>query len=714
MSDWIQAYFDSGIGFDLNKIEGEATSYPEPLRGYLQRFLQISRANKRLSILPVVNGNHELELLIAAIAQEQSVELHNIANAYLGTAYALVVDTLLTCSKRPADGIILDRYPGGIVRIVVAQSIDESPKQYRLRCYRVMALVLELIEQYLSRPPLLANIHRPTGRILRDLFTALRANDAKTAWVCFDELRGHHALNARNLLFLEVQIHAGLRDWDTIIQHPRVEELVRGRLPRRVSRALLKAVGGYCLPIDVWPSTDKDVLLERLAPLQEFFTREPDLDPADESAWQVWLMGSGLFEYLRWPEAVIKAVDQKWLSQLCKWLGIEVPKVTESSPLDNLLTVPPSHQVAVELLQFTLLANDAQMRLVARHLASFPAEIIQTLEAAPASRAIMETLLADDSSRINLDSWEAWFERALHNPEEELLQVALDGSDYWSGTDWDEGALQNLAENEQAIGLVRNVLPILMNWLDDRHIQLNLKSLCLLLDNLALDDIASIQDLSLARDLVQQVLEKPHDASTYNSMLDAVAAIWEKTKSINGLEGMFEIFDLLLDSPCVDEHHRQTLWQDVQAFLVRHWQRIELEARILARQFAKALLGTSECLPRDQGGEEWGPNTEGVDLHGKKLAIYSLMQGAAQRAKSVLEKCYPGLVVLLNHDHEATPALVNLSKNADYFIFSSHAAKHQAFYAVTKRRRDMIYPDGKGAMSIIRAFNRKILSSDPA
>ncbi|ECZ7918710.1 hypothetical protein GWU86_22595, partial [Salmonella enterica] len=72
--------------------------------------------------------------------------------------------------------------------------------------------------------------------------------------------------------------------------------------------------------------------------------------------------------------------------------------------------------------------------------------------------------------------------------------------------------------------------------------------------------------------------------------------------------------------------------------------------------------------------------------------------------KEALLKLYPGLNVELNHDHVATPALINLAEKADYFIFASGSSKHQAFYTVTDYRKEIIYPSGKGASSMIAAF----------
>ena len=71
-------------------------------------------------------------------------------------------------------------------------------------------------------------------------------------------------------------------------------------------------------------------------------------------------------------------------------------------------------------------------------------------------------------------------------------------------------------------------------------------------------------------------------------------------------------------------------------------------------------------------------------------------------------KLYPQLDVRLNHDTAASDALINLANTADYFIFASRSAAHQAFYPVTKKRSDILYPEGKGSTSIVSAFIKAV------
>jgi hypothetical protein len=87
------------------------------------------------------------------------------------------------------------------------------------------------------------------------------------------------------------------------------------------------------------------------------------------------------------------------------------------------------------------------------------------------------------------------------------------------------------------------------------------------------------------------------------------------------------------------------------------------------------------------------------------IGIYTLTEGAGQRAKSILEKYFPGAQIETNKDHAATDRLVLLAKNADIFIFAWKSSKHQAYFCVKDARgsKEIIMPSGKGTASIVKS-----------
>ena len=165
---------------------------------------------------------------------------------------------------------------------------------------------------------------------------------------------------------------------------------------------------------------------------------------------------------------------------------------------------------------------------------------------------------------------------------------------------------------------------------------------------------------------------------------------------------------MIVDAPCADLNRRDELWSSFQKYLIIQRAKLD-EAQILtAVQLAKDLTGTSEQFVSVYVEKAVVDDVPNIDLSGKTLAIYSLTEGAGKRAASIISTQYPGIAVSLNHDKTATSSLINLAEKMDYFIFVSQSAAHQAFYPVTDKRKDLIYPSGKGSSSIVRAFDERI------
>lgn len=717
MSDWLTQFFDSDVGFDLNKIEGRDNTYPEPLQSLLVKCINSCQTSKGPCILPIVDDDKHVNLMMAAELAEESAELHSIAQAYLGSAYALVGKIIISKPDSKHQALLLSRFPGGIVLIRIPREASNSKEDYQLRVYKAMEIVLELLEQYTSRPPMLSNVQRSTGRVLRDFFVALRDQDTSSGWRYFDELRRNGSLSARNLLFLEIQAQSAFENWEAIVNHPKLADALTGRVPRAVSVAFLLAADALFLNQENLRALNPDNARDRLAPVAPFFISRPDLGEGDESirVWRGWVIGAALLGNLRSAESVKERVGASWYQQLTEVLNLPVSEdaqgILTEDPIATLLSAPASSDAAIGLLEISLQGDDEQCRVIGKTLQAYPVEIIEQLRQSPAIRTLWDALVGVGQTSGLCRGWKQWFQEVQRNPDSEsLMKLVIEGSAYWDKSEWNEYDLNQVLD--EGVGAVqevlRNVLPILLDWLDRNEITLGVGSAESLLLNLALDDVLSVQDLSIARDLLGVVLEQPHTETIYTSMLEAVGAIWSKIKSTYAITGLCEVFDLLLDAPCPNDTTRQALWHEFQEFLLSSWKRLDKETKVLVRTLSEELLGSSDQFDIDHKGKDLEATVNTLNLSGKKVGIYSLIEGAAQRGQKALEKLFPGINVVLNHDATATPALLHLAKSADYFIFASRAAKHQAFYPVTKIRSDIIYPTGKGTISIIRAFNEAV------
>jgi hypothetical protein len=95
------------------------------------------------------------------------------------------------------------------------------------------------------------------------------------------------------------------------------------------------------------------------------------------------------------------------------------------------------------------------------------------------------------------------------------------------------------------------------------------------------------------------------------------------------------------------------------------------------------------------------------------IGIYTLTDGAGQRAKEILLRLYRQATVVLNSDVSATEQLRALAKAADIFVFAWKSSKHQAYYCVkdTRQGKEIVLPRGKGSASILAGVLEKISAS---
>jgi hypothetical protein len=88
-----------------------------------------------------------------------------------------------------------------------------------------------------------------------------------------------------------------------------------------------------------------------------------------------------------------------------------------------------------------------------------------------------------------------------------------------------------------------------------------------------------------------------------------------------------------------------------------------------------------------------------------KIALYSLIESAADRAANLLRSRHPGLGVVVLTDTVATSALRNAAHSADLLVIMDKAATHSAVDALRANRdtSTIRYASGKGSTSLIEA-----------
>ncbi len=710
-SKWLDLYLHSG--WDLQKLRGNEP-YPEPLNTNLLEMLDTSSAGKLPIVIPRMDGSKQLHFYLVGKDEQQLEEIYSVANAYLGCSYTKHTPIKHVSTEDSFEQLVLNLYPQGFRLISIYKSCSKDDKN---ATHWVMTSLNKVINQYHLRPVSFTSIQRPIGVILRHFFIATKNHDGISALKLVDELRSRQRLSPRNILSLEIQALAAGSRWQQIFHHEKIGDLLKGTIPRRLQDVLLKGISADGNDSTIPNDYSIKLLSKRLETLSPLFSSLPDLglDGSFVTRWKLWAIGAVSLGRTNAIEELPDSIDLDWVADLREWAGVEevVKQVTQSKKIGKAecLDADISIGSAVKLLSESLLADFQTNRQIYLKLADYPLSIMGGLsDINPSFSTIWEALKETHSDQVEIDNWNSVFQKLSGNctaeESENLLQITVDLSEYWSADSWHEKEiLKNIegVSEDVAQCTLRGLLPVLLEWLERKERRIPSDAIEYFIYLLVSDEQIASDDLQICEDLLTMLLNQPHSKAEYINVLDCVEECWGKIKSLRSVDLILEVFEVLIDLPCADENKRLKSWLLVQATLVNLWGRLEKHQQQLCIEIAQYIVGDISALPVLPKAEQVKDKGK-TNMGGKCLAIYTLLEGAGKRAKTILTTEFPGLEVIVNHDKTATDALLNLAKTADYFIFSSRSAAHQAFYPVSKKRKDLIYPEGKGTSSIVRAF----------
>lgn len=221
-------------------------------------------------------------------------------------------------------------------------------------------------------------------------------------------------------------------------------------------------------------------------------------------------------------------------------------------------------------------------------------------------------------------------------------------------------------------------------------------------------------DLEIYQDICNYILNMGLNDKQFGDIMDSLIYIFDKSSSVQNINWFIDTIEII---SCYSNNKRKEKISSffigtLLPFISQNKHRIESWSTIeqLGKDFDVYDSFIKNIIPiNDDTLEE---KTSEI-LRGKLVSIYTLTDQVAYRAKSKIEKLYPGVTVKINNDKGETDALKNLARSSDIFIFCWRSSKHQAFFSIKHHLRNkdsFIQPEGKGSDSIIRRLNHYIES----
>lgn len=598
----------------------------------------------------------------------------------------------------------------------------------------------------------IAEIPRPTGRVLRDFYMALQAGDRPSAENSLQYLLDQHRLDALNLLFLRVQLLAELERWDELLALPEVPNLLQVRRPFAVTQALLQAVYRSYLQrfeADNAPTSTvayfREVVFPRYSNL--FAVRAGSKIPEVLKLFMLLAVGGEPVrpalrdELLATPG--IEESHHRYLQRLAALLPDTTPP-NEGDPLQRAeqLSNDGDYDQAFSL------GCDAPLSKEKVRLLLQCAYELQTLSAEKAALQAFDDLAPDDQKalqkvRWNQDylaqlrgvteevtedtpaaesvptNWLEWLSKLDKEPSwERSLDVARQGASEWEVTTLTEPGVVKFAQLQEQVfskaeSVFHNALPYLLAFFqkDEQWPRREFLALYrLLLELLVLSTEGGDADLVLFNELAIALLTLGVDKANYIEIVDYTLQLWNRFASPKKVDWVLDLLDVLVLYPCPSPEWRSQLLfsaannfgQFTRRIEAEQWRFFRLLVEDLGQKQALEGLLASDAISAQSVNEA---DDIFQKLKNKSVLIYTLTESVALRVKSLLEAFCEGVTVHLSHDKAGNDRLRQLARSADIVVMATASAKHAATGFIEGNRPNdlpILRPSGKGSASMLR------------
>ena len=596
----------------------------------------------------------------------------------------------------------------------------------------VRRAVRSLMDMLAARPPREARIRLPIGRVLGDFQDACAAGAEQAALVAHATLSADHRISAANRLFLRVQFLAAFEHWDELESMPGLQEVLRLDRPALASDALAR------LALRNLPASPT---ANEFGPVASRFGA---LVPSVGSIRSI----AGARYYALWSFHAgedSQTVEERLVA--AGWAGTDFATLvaTPGSPSSTLL---PTSDDPIVLRPALLEALDSGLLDTA-------IDLLARLPATEADLAVVVGLVRRTLTASAIDLLNAY----RHSLGADAVRAALDAADRVGDLpslplgldvpapdriralllrDTDAALRQShraaLVHSGVADLLVPGVLDAAMESVrvvtalppieidtedgldtcldlarDLRSSGMDIAGLGLF--GLSLMELWGYHDQSGDRrrlrriiQLVDDVLAAGLPAAAFEELVELLRAGWDPFLTDADLTVGLDAIELLLayrpDGSGALDAFAVPLLARIGPHNVR---RLPAAALEVAAELAP-LFGMQVSVPVEDVAVDPDSDLPKVPP-GTVVALYSLMEQAAERAAGILRRRHPGLGVVILADHVASDRLRSIARSADLLVVVDRAAKHAATEAMKAARGSGLtrYAAGKGATSLIEA-----------
>lgn len=209
-------------------------------------------------------------------------------------------------------------------------------------------------------------------------------------------------------------------------------------------------------------------------------------------------------------------------------------------------------------------------------------------------------------------------------------------------------------------------------------------------------------DANLLLTLAEPVLQ--NDGSSENIVSQTLREWWEARKVRALLPFLLNSLEILSENLSTSDVS-ETLWIDGAEFVRLHPESISPTERHLWRTLGAKIGLSKEIINEFLGAEIIDVETDVLaELRTIRIAIVSLQVEAAQTAADLIRQRAAANVIVVSETHNNSS--VENAKNSDVILFVWASNTHAVYRAFDSSREKLVYVQGKGASSIVISLER--------
>ena len=633
---------------------------------------------------------------VIASSQNEFRILISLISSFVGKTYSNFDGHLISLNQEiPVEKLLLNYN----FTLVSKFEINEMFKQ------TIDLLLIKMIQVCKSSNTSLNLINMSIGKMIDNfkefIYITKDINNAKNI---IRKIKQEHRLDAMNINFMEIELSYAFQNWDEIINHKLIFQIINARKPLTIRLHIIEAFFYSYIFNSI--NVEKDYNNYIKPHILNLLINCP-LNVRNEIKY-IYLLAYSFddIEYSNINFIVNYYENNPFLTENDK------SRIKNKLSLGNKTILQDNDNLFLSTKSSIIEANNVDT-LVKINSAVVKLNKLNEEDQKELSPKLLSNEVTDNLNYIP-KNWIEWIELLSDERFTNSLLVAEKGLEEWDINILTNNPVNksnfcekiNLLNTQDSISRFIRALPLFVEALKRAGHYPNLLYLDIYISILETISKYELQDqniLILTQDIFESLLILNLNNNVYDNILQIFEIIIQQINGKFYIDYLIDFAEGLLSYNVLNSLSRNKL---LELILMKVYEQKDLLEEFHLDMLIK-LSSTIELnfLFENLKDEKIQTEDELQRYIGKTIGIHTLFESAAKNAKKYLEDKIENVRVILNHDKAMTTTLKYVAEVSDYMVIVTQSAKHAATGEIQKIRRlnnkEVLFPLGKGSSSIL-------------